>query len=189
MIILPPGRSQQTSQAARIKDSRIPGVQCRSNLRNLRTYSVIRGQTSELSGAGSVYATCSGFGAEAWKATMSPSCVLVDAMTPTGSSIVLAPRQDQAMPHGFTFRFRPTTRFFLSRKTTSIGKRMNHIWIDEHGSMSMPVSGFSPARPSRPWLRAANDVAISNSEAMATPFVILIAAVFGLSCVAKFSSA
>jgi hypothetical protein len=32
-------------------------------------------------------------------------------------------------------------------------------------------------------------VAISNSEARATPFVTLIAAVFGLSCVAKVSSA
>ena len=120
---------------------------------------------------------------------MSPTCVFVDAMTPTGSSMVLTPRQDQAMPHGFTLRLSPTTRFFLSRKMTSIGKRMNHMWIDEHGSMSRPVSGLSPLRPKRPWLRAANDVAISNSDAMATPLVTLIAAVFGFSCVAKVSSA
>jgi hypothetical protein len=126
-------------------------------------------------------------GAEVWKATMSPICVLVDAMMPTGNSSVFTPRQDQAMPHGLILRLSPTTRFFLSRKMTSIGKRMNHIWIDEHGSMSRPVSGFSPARPSSPWLRAANDVAISNSEAMATPLVTLIAAVFGFSGAATVS--
>jgi hypothetical protein len=55
--------------------------------------------------------------------------------------------------------------------------------------MSRPVSGFSPLLPSRPWLRAANDVAISNSDASTTPFVMLIAAVFGFSCVAKVNSA
>jgi hypothetical protein len=32
-------------------------------------------------------------------------------------------------------------------------------------------------------------VAISSSEASATPFVMFIAAVFGLACVAKVSSA
>ena len=125
------------------------------------------------------YAAGSDLGAEVWKATMSPICVRVVAMTPTGSSIVLTPRQDQAMPHGFTLRLRPTTRFFLSRKTTSIGKRMNHMWIDEHGSMSRPVSGFSPLLPSSPLERAENDVAISSSVASATPRAMLIAAQFG----------
>ena len=67
------------------------------------------------------------FGPEIWKATMSPTWVLVEAMVPTGSSSVFVPRQDQAMPHGFTFRFNPTTRFLPSRKMTSIGNRMNHM--------------------------------------------------------------
>lgn len=53
--------------------------------------------------------------------------------------------------------------------------------------MSRPVSGFSPLRPKRPWLRAAKDVATSNSEAIATPLVMLIAAVFGFSGDAKVS--
>ena len=60
-----------------------------------------------------------------------------------------APRSARAAAHGTT----SITSRSRVQKTASIENRMKNMWIDPPGRKSIPSSGSSDARPSRPFMR------------------------------------
>src|SRR5262249_50217775 len=102
----------------------------------------------------------------------SPGCVPLAAAAPTGSSSTLsAPRTYGTRPvHGRTAVRTVTTSRSpsasgLRRKTASIAKRMNDMWMPFAPAIHRPLPSGSAARPIRPMNRAQNEVASSRSAA------------------------
>ena len=64
-----------------------------------------------------------------------------------------------ATRQGRSPRTTSTTSSSRVQKTASIEKRMKNMWIDPPGRNSIPSSGSSDARPSRPFMRASDETA------------------------------
>jgi hypothetical protein len=92
----------------------------------------------------------------------SPRVVFDRASAPEGISITAKAPKATAIRHGRSAVLTLITRPVLATNATSIEKRINTVWIAEHGAMIIALPSGRKSRPSSPLLRAAESNAVSS---------------------------
>ena len=85
------------------------------------------------------------------------------------STTVLAPKTIGLTRQGLSSSITFLTRRCLSRKSTSIGKRMKNMWIELQGSIQRPLPRSRLGRPMRPTKRDQELLASSRSSTTTRP--------------------